>query len=136
MKVQNQPKLLFHGVDIINVSFEAIGPRQSNSKIKIRCNPSVFYPEEFPKVFKILMDVILEDKNFFVLQLRAIGSFEASAEIDQDMKKMFVNANAPAIMFPYVRAFISILTSNMGNVIGTITIPTQFFKGELKELKI
>lgn len=45
-----------------------------------------------------------------------------------------VNSNSPAIMFPYVRAFISTLTTNLGNVTGPLLIPTQFFRGELEEV--
>ncbi len=37
-------------------------------------------------------------------------------------------------MFPYVRAFVTTLTSNLGNVTGSLTIPTQFFHGELPEI--
>lgn len=37
-------------------------------------------------------------------------------------------------MFPYIRSFITTLTANLGDVTGTLTIPTQFFKGELKEI--
>lgn len=56
------------------------------------------------------------------------------AELVQNLKKSFVNTNAPAIMFPYVRAFIAMLTSNLGNVTGALNIPPQFFKGDLEEL--
>ena len=39
-------------------------------------------------------------------------------------------------MFPYVRAFITTLISNLGNVTGTLVIPTQFFQGDLPEISI
>lgn len=64
----------------------------------------------------------------------ALGTFELKGDFDEKTKKSFVNINAPAIMFPYLRSFISTLTSNLGNVTGTLTIPTQFFKGELEEI--
>jgi preprotein translocase subunit SecB len=38
-------------------------------------------------------------------------------------------------MFPYVRAFITTLTTNLGNVTNPLIIPTQFFKGELEEVQ-
>jgi len=38
-------------------------------------------------------------------------------------------------MFPYIRSFISTLTANLGSVVGTLVIPTQFFKGELEVIK-
>jgi preprotein translocase subunit SecB len=52
-----------------------------------------------------------------------------------NLKKVFVDINAPAIMFPYVRAFITTLTTNLGNVTSPLIIPTQFFKGELEEVQ-
>jgi len=55
--------------------------------------------------------------------------------IYKNLKKVFVNINAPAIMFPYVRAFITTLTTNLGNVTSPLIIPTQFFKGELEEVQ-
>jgi len=36
-------------------------------------------------------------------------------------------------MFPYVRSFITTLTSNLGDVTGSLVIPTQFFQGDLPE---
>ena len=53
---------------------------------------------------------------------------------DQNLRSTFINTNAPAIMFPYIRSFISTLTSNVGNVTGTLNIPPQFFKGNLPVL--
>ncbi len=64
-----------------------------------------------------------------------IGNFEFDKNCDNpDLKKAFVNANAPAIMFPYIRSFVTNLTSNLGNVTGPIIIPTQFFQGDLPEI--
>jgi hypothetical protein len=37
-------------------------------------------------------------------------------------------------MFPYIRAFISIFTANLGNTTNGILIPTQFFKGNMDEV--
>jgi preprotein translocase subunit SecB len=82
------------------------------------------------------MDFDLKSKDCFELALRAVGNFELEQDIDEKLKKSFVNANAPAIMFPYVRSFITTLTSNLGNVIGPLLIPIQFFQGELNELEL
>jgi preprotein translocase subunit SecB len=134
MEVKNQPKLTFHGVDIINVNFNAISPRIENLEIKINCTPKVFIPTDHKNFFKILMEIELNDEKHFELDLRAVGTFEFEKEIDSELRKTFINSNAPAIMFPYVRSFISTMTANMGNVVGTLIIPTQFFTGELEEI--
>ncbi len=135
MEVNKQTKLTFHGVDILNINFNAIAPREDELKIDIKCEPKVFYPIEDTNIFKIIMDIELKDERYFELVLRAVGSFELESELNDELRKVFVNSNAPAIMFPYIRAFISTLTANIGNVVGPLVIPTQFFKGELEEIK-
>lgn len=96
--------------------------------------PKVFYPKEQPNFFKIIQEIRLSCENFFDLFVVAVGTFELKASIDEKTKKSFVNINAPAIVFPYIRSFISTLTANLGNVTGTLNIPTQLFKGELEEI--
>jgi len=135
MEVNQQTKLTFQGVDILNVNFNAFSHREGELKIDIKCEPKVFYPADDSNVFKIIMDIELRDERFFELALRAVGNFKLESEPNNDLRKLFVNSNAPAIMFPYIRSFISTLTANMGNVTGTLVIPTQFFKGELEEIK-
>jgi len=130
MEVGTQAKLSFKGVDILNVNFNAIAPFREDVSIVVACNPKVFYPKEENNIFKILMDVDVKDERYFVLNLRAIGHIPA------DLTKNFVNVNAPAIMFPYVRSFITTLTANLGNTTGTLVIPPQFFKGDLEELPV
>ena len=88
--------------------------------------------KDFPNEFKIVQEIKLTSENYFDLFIVGIGSFELIGEIKDELKKNFVNLNAPAIMFPYLRSFISTLTSNLGQSTGTLTIPPQFFKGELE----
>ena len=75
MEVTKQTKLIFHGVDIININFSAIAPIQEELKIDIKFDPKVFYPDENINVFKIVMDIELKDERFFELTLKAIGNF-------------------------------------------------------------
>ena len=51
-----------------------------------------------------------------------IGLFEFDSDIDDRTISIFFNINAPAILFPYVRAYISTLTSLSG--IRPIILPT------------
>jgi preprotein translocase subunit SecB len=134
MEVSNQVKLKFHGVDILNVQFKAIDIPRDGMDMTISCIPRVFYPESDRHVFRILMEVVIKDERYFVLSINAVGHFELNRELDADLKKQFVNINAPAIMFPYVRSFITTLTANMGRTVGTLIIPTQFFKGDIEEI--
>ena len=136
MEVSTQPRLRFHGVDVVDVKFNSKNAYDNSAKIEIKISPQVFYPENLEKHFKILMEVQIVSLEFFSLTLVAIGNFELENELPEKVKKSFVNTNAPAIMFPYLRTFISTLTANLGNVTGTLTIPTQFFQGEIPEMKV
>ena len=136
MDITTQPRLQLHGVDFVNVNFNTINPYDNKSPIDLKVDPKVFYPEDHPKHFKIVMDILLTSDTFFELKILAVGNFELADELPEKVKKGFVNTNAPAIMFPYVRSFISTLTSNLGGVTGHLMIPAQFFKGELEELPV
>ncbi len=137
MEVTNQIQLKFHGVDfpVINLNSEEHFFQSEENNIDIDITPKVFYPKEQPEYFKIIQEIKLTADNFFSLFILAVGTFELKADIDEKIKKAFVNVNAPAIMFPYIRSFISTLTTNLGNVTGPLTIPIQFFKGDLEEIK-
>ncbi|MFW6224978.1 MAG: hypothetical protein ACOC4B_01795 [Bacteroidota bacterium] len=135
MNIQNQPKLRFLGVDFVNINFRTEQQYDGESGINLNVEPKVFYPEDDQLHFKIFMEVSLDCESFFSLKLIGIGNFQFDKDFDdEELKKAFVNANAPAIMFPYVRSFITTLSSNLGSVTGPLIIPTQLFMGELPEL--
>ncbi len=137
MEVSNQPKLVFHGVDFINIKFNASQYYDNKTEINLKVEPKVFYPENDKTTFQIFMETTISCENIFDLSVVGIGNFEFDKAFDDyNLKKIFVNTNAPAIMFPYVRSFITTLTSNIGNVTGTLTLPTQFFQGDLPEIEI
>jgi len=137
MEVSVQPKLMFHGVDFINIKFDTNQQYDNEAGIDLNIDPKVFYPENETNFFKIFMEVSIHCEKFFDLNLVGIGNFEFDKEFENlELKKTFVNTNAPAIMFPYIRSFITTLTTNLGNVTGAIVIPTQFFQGDLPEFLI
>lgn len=136
MEISNQIQLKFHGVDFPILNLNSINPilDTKEKEINIIIKPKVFYPREKPAFFKIFQEIELSLDNHFNLFIIAVGTFELIDNLDDSTKKSFINVNAPAIMFPYIRSFISTLTTNLGNVTGPLTIPTQFFRGELEEM--
>jgi preprotein translocase subunit SecB len=136
METGEQVTLRFKGVDFPSIQLNSKKPfkESENSNIKIDIQPRAFIPEDSTNLFKIIMDVELSSEDHFNLKLTAVGNFELSKEnVSQEQIKSFINANSTAIMFPYVRAFISMLTSNTGNVTSAILLPTRFFKGDYLE---
>lgn len=137
MKIKNQPKLKFLGVDIASVDFKSGKPFDDIRKkpnLKFGIEPKIFLPENQPACFKIIMNLFLEIEGHFKIDLLAIGNFEIK-NADANSRNSFININAPAIMFPYVRAFVATLTANMGRSAFSLNLPTQFFHGELEEIK-
>ncbi len=135
MEVGSQAQLQFHGVDFPVINFNFSKPRLEENGINLSITPKVFYPKDQPGFFRIIQEVRISSEDSFDLYLLAVGSFEISSEASEELKKNFVNSNAPAIMFPYMRSFVATLTANLGgNTTGTLNIPTQFFRGELEEI--
>ncbi|MCH4183322.1 MAG: protein-export chaperone SecB [Prevotella sp.] len=131
MEIKDQTKLSFLGVDITDLQFHSQRPRGKQMEIRTNFSPIAILSPNHKNVFSIVLDCELESKNYFVLSFKALGRFIASNDIDEKSKKAFINSNAVAIMFPYIRSFIATFTSNIGNSTGTLNIPTQFFKGSL-----
>ena len=72
---------------------------------------------------RLLLNTSIKDKNNALsIAVKAEGFFEFDEGLDEDMKDGFFNANAPAILFPYIRAYISTLSTLSG--IKPIVLPT------------
>jgi preprotein translocase subunit SecB len=131
MEVINQQKLIFGGVDIINIHFEAKKSKEAEMSIHVDCKPLAVIHKNDKNRFSIIMDVDVSSTSFFTLSLRAIGKFKLNEETDETLKNEFIKANAVAIMFPYIRAFVATFTANLGNVTGALSLPTMFFEGDV-----
>ncbi len=131
-KIGKQENLRFDGVKFFSVHFDILGSPKENTEIDLDIVPKVMYNTSTQ--FNIVYDVNLSVDDVFTLQLKAVGYFEISEELleNENIKEQLINTNAPAIVFPYLRSFISMFTSNLGTI-PTLTLPTQFFKGKLEE---
>jgi preprotein translocase subunit SecB len=135
MEVSEQPKLRFHGVDFVRVDFMALKPSMAGeTKTNLSVVPHVWFPKNALSSFKIFVEINVSRAESFSLEIVAIGHFETNKEIDEDIKKTLVNQNAVAILFPFLRSFVTTLTSNVGAGIEPIILPIQFFKGEIDEM--
>lgn len=74
--------------------------------------------KDSPKEFCIIFDIDLNNtdkEDSFHMYIRANAYFNATKALPENFESSdFAMINAPAIAFPYVRAFISNLTMNMG----------------------
>ena len=135
--IQNASKqelMRFDGVKFYSVHFDILGKQKENTDIILDIRPRVLYNSDTK--FDIIYEVDLSVPDLFKLNLRSVGYFELSQEVlgNPNIKEQLVNTNAPAIVFPYIRSFISMFTANLGTI-PSLTVPTHFFKGKLEEYK-
>lgn len=139
MEIKEQIKLRLKGVDFPGVHIKSLRSFKETEETPLKFNikPQAFIPDDAPHTFKIIMNVDITAGDYFNLSLVGIGAFELSKEdVTEEERNSFINANAIAIVFPYVRAFIATLTSTLGaNVTAPIQLPVQFFKGNIETIK-
>jgi len=109
-------------------------PLEGEEKTDLNVDAKLFPMAEGSQEFRIWMEVEVKVQDCWEIKVSGFGDFELLSDL-ADIRK-FINVNAPAIMFPYFRSFISTLTANTGGSVPLITIPPRFFKGELEEVKI
>ena len=94
--------------------FSTLKDKQRPEKNSFDLSTSQFFSDDISKSFSIFFEIEIRDVHFN-LQLEAIFVFELDNEIDENFKLSdFPKINAPAIAFPYLRAFISNLTLQSG----------------------
>lgn len=119
--------------DIQEVSFKFLNflVKESHIILNQQGEPKIqvnFYPKGY--IFKSLRQFhlelaldIKEETNKFSIRIVAVAVFEFEENADlAKYKDGFFVLNAPAIMFPYIRAYISNLTAQSG--LFTVTLPT------------
>jgi preprotein translocase subunit SecB len=73
--------------------------------------------------FKLELDVLIEEESRnFKAEITAVGIFIFDADTDITLLNKLFYVNAPAILFPYVRAYLSTLTTLSG--LKPINLPT------------
>lgn len=105
--------------------------KERTEEINIGFNPFGKYYVK-TGIFKLFIDVIISNSNEeFIIEINTESSFSLK-EIDINKDNYFA-INAPAIVFPYIRSFISSLSVQSGYK--PMIIPTLNLIGISEELK-
>ncbi len=109
-----QNAITFLGFNVINVVFERpLGFSTGEFSINIEHLAQV--NTENSSLFQAIFIVTLNDKDkVFNLQVKAAADFQVIGEVAPDVYDSFINVNAPAIAYPYLRAFVSNLVMQAG----------------------
>lgn len=102
---------------IISIDADDVG----NLDLSISFNPSAVL-DKAKSTFKLLLEVAISDiDKKLTINISSEGFF-IYKNINEDGLNNFLYLNAPAILFPYIRAYISSLTTLSG--ISSVILPT------------
>lgn len=93
---------------------------KTNNDFNIDIKPSGLINKK-SKEFQLFLDLTISDKDESrLINVEVVGLFKFSGSLDDVWS--FLVINAPAILFPYIRSYISALTALSGT--DTIVLPT------------
>lgn len=113
---------------VVNFSIERQPIKQTEGDIDILPSGIV---DRKKKTFSLVLNIKLKDKNeSFNLSMSCIGLFKFRSETPPSELSNYFLTNAPAIIFPYVRSYISAVTALSG--LEAVNLPVMNLTG-LKE---
>src|SRR5690606_31914155 len=84
--------------------------------------------DEKKKSYAIFLAIDLkDDKDSFTISLKAVGLFKFKASVKQNDLNNYFYTNAPAIIFPYIRSYISAVSALSG--LSPINLPVMNLSG-------
>jgi preprotein translocase subunit SecB len=109
---------------------------ESARNIDLEVDAKLFPREPGSNSFRIMMTIEMVVPDFWEIKVAGFGSFEFGENVNEEERDLLINVNAPAIMFPYFRSFISTLTANCGGSVPISIIPPHFFSGSLEQINL
>lgn len=98
---------------VINLSFSFLDDKKRVEN-SFDLKSGNFFPEEDKNSFGVSFNIEIKDIDFDLI-IEALFMFKIDEDISEDFKLSdFPKVNAPAIAFPYLRAFVSNLTLQSG----------------------
>lgn len=126
---KEQVKFKFKGYRIVNSEINIARDGEIDKGLSVTFSPVNSSVEDSVYILDLGTEIINED-NSINIKLEMRGFFEFDQELPEEQKAVFFIGSAPAIMFPYLRAYISTLTSISG--IEPIILPTINFSEGLR----
>lgn len=129
--VQNAIKLIGFQVQEINLKIDpnctSDGIVKEIDGLFVEIGYACGYNDERDRNYSITFECKVKDKNNFLdLLLKCTGVFETEIPITEEFKSSsFVKTNSPAIVFPFIRSFITTVTANAG--ISPVILPAFNF---------
>lgn len=117
---------------IVEMNYSLLNKRNQRKENSLGLRFRKFFSDKNKFAFKIVFNLKINDSEYD-LNIEAMFNFKTDEEITEDFKNShFPKINAPAIAYPYLRAYVSNLTLQSG--VTPIMLPTiNFIKFENPE---
>lgn len=117
---------------IVEMNYSLLNKRNQRKENSLGLRFRKFFSDKNKFAFKIVFNLKINDSEYD-LNIEAMFNFKTDEEITEDFKNShFPKINAPAIAYPYLRAYVSNLTLQSG--VTPVMLPTiNFIKFENPE---
>jgi len=116
---------LFNGYRVLESSISLAQESHPSSKMNVHFGIEGTDDSE-NHMYNLIVSSHIEDADKIVkIDIKMLGQFEYKEELPDDIKEQLFGGNGPAILFPYIRAYVSAMTSLAG--ISPIILPTVNF---------
>ncbi len=110
MNKETKGKIKFNGYTIQKFLLEKQENIDKNEQGKVNLEYSFYKSHEKNDLYRVSLNLVtFTDKSKIDLTLDAL--FEIPSSIDKNTRQYFLTVSAPAIVYPYLRTFISNVTS-------------------------
>ena len=110
---------------IVEMNYSLLNKRNQRKENSLGLRFRKLFSNKNKFTFKIIFNLIINDREFD-LNIEAMFNFETDEEITEEFKNShFPKINAPAIAYPYLRAYVSNLTLQSG--VAPVMLPTINF---------
>jgi preprotein translocase subunit SecB len=111
--------------EIVEMNYSLLSKKERRDENSFTLRFKKVFDSKNKKSFKIIFYLMVNDKKFN-LDIEAMFDFLTDKEISEEFKNShFPEINAPAIAYPYLRAFVSNLTLQSG--VNPAMLPTINF---------
>ena len=119
---ENIARFRFLGYKITDSQIHVDSDKQVSERCDVTFEKTVGIKEAEHRMRLLLVAKIESENKALRVEVKAEGYFEFEQDITDTEKDIFFNTSAPAILFPYVRAYISTLTGLSG--VAPVILPT------------
>lgn len=120
-------KFRFLGYKITDCQIHIDSDKEVSSHCDVSFEKTIGESETEHKM-RLLLEARIDSENKAMhIDVKVVGYFEFESTITEEEKNVFFKTNAPAILFPYIRAYIGTLTSLSG--VHPVILPTINLSG-------